>query len=156
MAVQQAYPHQPRPKHQRAEYFGHSVVYDRRLKNAQEEIVPEALYLHVLPAYEAEVHEHVQAHRKLHRVSRVFPLCRVERQPYGYGRADICEVQEIKQVVQSQPEPHRHRLKQQPHPQRGQIFFHTAPLSSRHTVSAIDSFSRAILSLLNRLLEQES
>ena len=43
------------PKQQRVEYFRHRVVDGRRLKNAEKQVVPEALDLHILTRDHAEI-----------------------------------------------------------------------------------------------------
>ena len=119
------------PENKRAEELGDGIVYDRCLKNAQEEIVPEALYLHILPADEAQVHEHIQADGKLHDVTGVPPPRRVQGEAQGESCADIAEVEEVKDLPQRQPERDGHSLKQQPHSQGRQILLHGGAIPPR-------------------------
>jgi len=58
---------------QRPENLGDSIVQHASTHHAREEIIPEALNLHILPADEAEKDEHVDAHAKLDELASVFP-----------------------------------------------------------------------------------
>ena len=59
------------PEQQRPEDLRHRVVDGRRLKYAEEQIVPEPLDLHILVGDHAKVQQHIAAHRQLHEMAGI-------------------------------------------------------------------------------------
>ena len=101
------------PEQQRPEDLRHRVVDGRRLKYAEEQVVPEALDLHILVGDHAEVQQHIAAHRQLYEVAGIaFPGGK-QRRPQSEADSDIAEIQQIEQIVLREPQRDRHRLEQQ-------------------------------------------
>jgi len=110
------------PEQQRAEDLRHRVVNGRCLKYAEEQTVPEPLDLHILVGDDAEVQQHIAAHRQLHEMAGVaFPggkQCR----PQSEAGSDVAEIQQVEQIVLREPQCDCHRLKQQEQQCRRHVF----------------------------------
>ena len=90
-------------KQQWTEDFRHSVVDRRSLKNADEQIVPKTFDLHILPANQAKVDQHIQTDQKLHNATGVPVLFYKQKHAQRNGAADIAEIKKIEGVVFRQP-----------------------------------------------------
>ena len=90
-------------EHQRPEYFRNSVMDRSSFKHSGKEIVPEALDLHILPAYKSKVDQHICTDEKLRESSRVPVLFCKQKQRHCQHRADVAEVDKIKQIVLRAP-----------------------------------------------------
>ena len=101
------------PEQKRAEDLRNGVVDGCRFKNAEKQIVPEALDLHILVGDHAKVQQHIAAYRQLHEMPGVaFPGSK-ERRPQGEAAAYVTEIQQIKQVVLCEPQRDCDCFKQQ-------------------------------------------
>ena len=86
------------PKDERPENLRHGVVDGSGLENAEEEVIPESLDLHVLPPEHAQIDQQVQPDKPLHGVARPLLPLRIQRHARGQPSADIEEIKEIKGV----------------------------------------------------------
>ena len=110
------------PEQQRSKYFYYRVVDSRSFKNTEEQIVPEALNLHILVGDHAEVQQHIAADRQLHKMPGIaFPGSK-ECRPQCEAAAYVTEIQQIKQVVLCKPQRDCHHFKQQKQQDRHKIF----------------------------------
>ena len=100
------------PEQQRAEDLRHGVVDGRRLKGAEEQVVPEALNLHILAGDHTEVQQHIAPDRQLHEASGIALPGGEERRPQRETTADIAEIQQIKEVILHKPQCNCHSFKQ--------------------------------------------
>ena len=100
------------PKEQRAENFRYRIVDGRCLKGAEEEVVPEALDLHILAGDHTEVQQHIAPDRQLHEASGIALPGGEERRPQRDTAADIAEIQQIKEVILHKPQCNCHSFKQ--------------------------------------------
>ena len=85
----------------RSEDLCDSVMDGRRFKYARKKIVPEALDLHVLPAEQAEIDQHVQTYQQLDDTSGISVFQIEQKNSKRYRRSYICKIKQIKQVVSS-------------------------------------------------------
>ena len=89
---------------------------DRRaLEHAEEQVVPEALDLHVLALHKPQVDEHVQADREHDEAACVLPAAREEDEAHPQAGADVGEVEEVERVAQPEPQPDGDGLKHRPY-----------------------------------------
>lgn len=95
-------------KEQRSEDLSHSIVDGGCFKNSGEQVIPEALDLHVLSSDETKEDQHVEAHQKLGEMSGIFPMVDEEREPQSKGTSDVGEVEEIEEVPFGQGEGDGH------------------------------------------------
>ena len=81
----------------------HRIMDRRGLKNTGEQVIPEALELHIFIADKTEIDQHIQAYKQLDDTSgmRVFPD--VQKHAQSNGTSDVAEVEKIKNVVLRQP-----------------------------------------------------
>ena len=100
------------PKEQRAKNFRYRIVDGRCLKGAEEEVVPEALDLHILAGDHTEVQQHIAPDRQLHEASGIALPGGEERRPQRDTAADIAEIQQIKEVILHKPQCNCHSFKQ--------------------------------------------
>ena len=91
------------PEQQRAEYLCYGIVDGRRFKNAEKQIVPEALDLHILAGDHAEIQQHIAAHRQLHEVTGISLPGGEEHRPRCEAAAYVAEIQQVEQVVLHKP-----------------------------------------------------
>ena len=112
---------------QRAEDLRHGIVDGRGLEGAGEQVVPEALDLHVLARDQAEVHEHVEPHEELRDPACVSVPLYEKADAEGDRRADVGEVEEVEEVALRQPERDRHGLEGREHRHRHYVLPHPAP-----------------------------
>ena len=110
------------PEQQRPEDLRHGVVNGRRLKYAEEQVIPEPLDLHILVGDHAEVQQHIAAHRQLYEMAGVaFPGGK-QRRPQSEAGSDVAEIQQVEQIVLREPQCDCHRLEQQEQQRRRHIF----------------------------------
>ena len=91
------------PEQQRAEYLCYGIVDGRRFKNAEEQIVPKALDLHIFTGDHAEIQQHIAAHRQLHEVTGISLPGGEEHRPRCEAAAYVAEIQQVEQVVLHKP-----------------------------------------------------
>ena len=101
------------PEQQRAKDLRHRVVDGRRLKNAEKQIVPEALDLHILAGDDAEIQQHVAPDRQLHKMPCIAFSGSEQCRPQCEAAAYVAEVQQIKQIVLGKPQRDCYCFKQQ-------------------------------------------
>ena len=65
----------------------------RRLKNAEKQVVPEALNLHILAGDHAEVQQHIASNRQLHEMPGILFPGSEERRPQCETAAYVAEIQ---------------------------------------------------------------
>ena len=108
---------------QRPEDLGDGIMNGSRFKHAHVEIIPEALDLHILAADDAEIHQHIGADRELHEAAGVLFAADVHRQSHSDTGADVGKIEEIKEIVEREPERHRHGFKGEEQDERGKVLF---------------------------------
>ena len=67
----------------------------RRFKSAEKQIVPEALDLHILAGDDAEVEQHIAAHRQLHEMAGIALPGGKERRSESKAGSDVAEIQQV-------------------------------------------------------------
>ena len=100
------------PEQQRPENLSHRIVDRRRFKHAGKQVIPEPFDLHILPADQPQIHQHIQPHQELHRLPRVPVIAGVQEHSQRQRNPDVTEVEQVEQIILGQPQRHRHRLKQ--------------------------------------------
>ena len=96
----------------------------RGLEHAREQIIPEALDLHVFAADQSEIDEHVQADKQLNDAPGMSVLPDEQEDAQRNGQADVAEIEQIEQVVLCQPQGDRDRFEYHQHQGRHRIFLH--------------------------------
>ena len=81
------------PKEQRPEDLCYRIVDGRRFKNAEEQIIPEALDLHILAGDDAEIQQHIAAHRQLHEMPGILFPGGKERRSQRKTATNVAEIQ---------------------------------------------------------------
>ena len=112
----------------------------RRFKSTEEQIVPEALDLHILAGDHAEIQQHVASHRQLHKMPGVSFPGGEQRRPQCKTAAYVTEIQQIKQVVPDKPQHDRYCFKQQEQQDGRHIFAKPAPVLHRDAPSFLSCF----------------
>ena len=85
----------PTPKDQRAKNFCNGIMNGRRFKYAEEKIVPKSFDLHIFPAKNPQVDEHIHADCKLDYIPGIFFLLLIQDQPCSDCSGDIGEVEQL-------------------------------------------------------------
>lgn len=80
------------PEEERPEDFRNRVVDGRRLEHAGKKVVPKAFDLHVFPAQDAEVEQHVEADGELHQAAGVFDMPAVEKHAEREAGANVGKI----------------------------------------------------------------
>ena len=110
------------PEEERAGDFRHSVMDGGRLKNAQKEIVPEALDLHIFSTDQSQIDQHVAAHQQLGHQTGVPESADIQGDGQRQTAPNVGKVEQVKGVVQPQPEPNGDPLKEQKEKQGSAVF----------------------------------
>ena len=95
-------------------------------KNPKEQIVPKPLDLHVFVGKQAQIDQHIRSHQKLRNAPGVPVAIGKQRQSNGQGKADISEIEQIKQIVFAKPKRDGNGFKKAKQNNGGQVFFHGA------------------------------
>ena len=114
-------PAPPAPEEGRARNLGDEVVDRRALEHTEEQVVPEALDLHVLALHKPQVDEHVHADCEHDKATRVLPAAREEDEADPQAGADVGEVEEVERVAQREPQRDGDRLEHRPDHEGGQV-----------------------------------
>ena len=107
---------------------GDGVVDRCRFKHPREQVIPEAFDLHVFPADQAEINQHIQADQHLYNSSCVFVFANKQEQSERDGKPDIAEVDEIEKIMFCQPQGGGNGFKQNQHKDRHPVFLHIITL----------------------------
>ena len=75
----------------------------RRLKYAEEQVVPEPFDLHILSGDDTEVQQHIVSHRQLYEMAGISFSGGKERCSYPKADSDVAEIQQIEQVAFCEP-----------------------------------------------------
>ena len=110
-------------KEHRAENLCHGVVNGCCLEYAGEQVIPEALDLHVFIADEAQIDQHIQPDQQLRYASCMAVFVFKQSKANGNGYAYIAEIEQIKQVVHCQPKGNGNGLKHKKHHKGSGVFF---------------------------------
>lgn len=94
-----------------AEDLGDGVVQHAGSHHPREEVVPEALQLHILTAYQAQEDKDIGTYGKLHELARILPSRCQQGRADAQTASDIGEVEQEEQVARGQPQRHRDGLK---------------------------------------------
>ena len=103
---------------------------------AAEQIVPEALQLHIFPAEDPQISQHVRTNQQLGDPPGLGNTAEEEKHPKCQGNADVAEIQKIEYVSFSKPETHGHGLKYGQQQGGDQVFFHRVHLRFKRIISA--------------------
>lgn len=112
------------PEDQRSEDLGYGVMNRRCLEDAREQVIPEALDLHVFPTDQAEIDQHIQTDEQLYDAPGVRIIPDKEKHPQGHGTPDIAEVKKVKNVAFGDPQYDGDRLEDDQHENGRGVFFH--------------------------------
>jgi hypothetical protein len=69
------------------------------LKDAGEQVIPEAFDLHILPADQAKIHQHIQSDQQLDDAPRILIFLDIQEDSERDGAPDVAEVEKIKKIV---------------------------------------------------------
>ena len=80
------------PEDQGAEYLCHSVMDRRGFEDACKEIIPEAFDLHIFPADQTKINQHIQADKQLDDAPGMPVFSDIQENSQRDGASDITEV----------------------------------------------------------------
>jgi len=124
---------------QRAENLRNRIMDRGCLEYTCEQIIPEALDLHILVADQSQIDKHVQPHEQLHNTPGVPVFFDEKEQPQRYGNADITEVEEIKKIVLCKPQDNSNQFKNKKHDKRYFVLLHLIYGAHLQTVMNVPS-----------------
>ena len=77
---------------------------DRRcFEDTCEQIIPETFDLHILPADQPQIDQHIQTHEKLNNAPGILVIPDIQKHPQCDGTSDVAEVEQVKDIVFGQP-----------------------------------------------------
>ena len=91
------------PEYQRSEYLGHGIMDGGCLKHACEQIIPEALDLHVFVADQSKIDKHIQTDKQLNNAPGMPVFFDKQEDAQRNGQTNVAEIEQIEQIVLCQP-----------------------------------------------------
>ena len=109
---------------QRAEDFCHCVVDRCGFKHTCEQVVPEALDLHIFAADQPKIDQHIQPDKQLDDAPGMFVVSDKKEHAQGDRAAYVAEIKEVENVSFGQPQRNGYCFEDCQHEQRHRIFLH--------------------------------